>query len=55
MQSDEELVRSARVGRRDAFASLVGRYERVVWVTAQRILGDDHAAWDAAQEAFFQA
>jgi RNA polymerase sigma-70 factor, ECF subfamily len=55
MQTDEELVRSARLGRRDAFESLVGRYERVVWVTARRILGDDHAAWDAAQEAFLQA
>jgi RNA polymerase sigma-70 factor (ECF subfamily) len=55
MPSDEELVRSTRFGRRDAFASLVGRYERVVWVTARRILGDDHAASDAAQEAFRQA
>jgi RNA polymerase sigma-70 factor (ECF subfamily) len=55
MQSDEELVRATRLGRRDAFASLVGRYERVVWVTARRILGDDHAAADVAQEAFLQA
>jgi RNA polymerase sigma-70 factor, ECF subfamily len=55
MHSDEELVRVARLGRRDAFASLVDRYERVVWVTARRILGDDHAAADAAQEAFLQA
>ncbi len=55
MQPDEELVRSTRLGRRDAFATLVGRYERVVWLTARRILGDDHAAADAAQEAFLEA
>ena len=55
MPSDEELVRSTRLGHRDAFATLVGRYERVVWVTPRRILGDDHAAADTAQEAFLQA
>jgi RNA polymerase sigma-70 factor, ECF subfamily len=55
MHSDEELVRATRLGHRDAFASLVGRYERVVWVTARRILGDDDAVADAAQEAFLQA
>jgi RNA polymerase sigma-70 factor (ECF subfamily) len=55
MQSDEELVRSTRLGHRDAFGLLVDRYERVVWATVRRILGDDHVAADATQEAFLQA
>jgi len=52
MPSTEELVRSAQVGDASAFAELVRRYERVVIITAHSVLGDFHAAQDAAQEAF---
>jgi RNA polymerase sigma-70 factor (ECF subfamily) len=34
---------------------LVERHERAVWATAWRILRDEHAASDAAQESFLQA
>ena len=37
------------------FADLVLRHERTVRAVAFAVLGDHHAALDAAQEAFFQA
>jgi RNA polymerase sigma-70 factor (ECF subfamily) len=55
MLSDAEIVRAVLAGDREAFASLVTRHERAAWATARCILRDDHAASDAAQEAFLQA
>jgi RNA polymerase sigma-70 factor (ECF subfamily) len=55
MQADAEIVGAVLRGDREAFAALVSRYERAVWATAWRVLRDDHAAADAAQEAFLQA
>ena len=55
MQPDAEIVTAVLRGDRKVFASLVTRYERAVWATSWRVLRDDHAASDAAQEAFFQA
>lgn len=55
MQADAEIVRAVLGGDGGAFAALVGRYERAVWVTARRVLRDDHAAADAGQEAFVRA
>jgi RNA polymerase sigma-70 factor, ECF subfamily len=55
MQVDSEIVEAVLNGNREAFAALVSRYERAVWATAWRVLRDDHAAADAAQEAFLQA
>jgi RNA polymerase sigma-70 factor (ECF subfamily) len=55
MLADAEVVRAVLRGDREAFAALVSRYERAVWATAWRVLKDDHAASDAAQEAFLQA
>ncbi len=55
MQSDAEIVRAVLGGDRGAFASLVARHERAVWTTAWSILRDDHAAADAAQDAFLHA
>jgi RNA polymerase sigma-70 factor, ECF subfamily len=55
MQADAEIVVAVLRGDREAFAALVSRYERAVWATAWRVVRDEHAAADAAQEAFLQA
>ncbi len=49
-------MRRARAGDREAFAALVDRYWNPVraWL-AGLTCGDDHAAEDLAQEAFFKA
>ena len=55
MESDAEIVASILDGQPDAFALLVRRYERAVRAVATQVLGDLHAAEDAAQEAFIMA
>jgi RNA polymerase sigma-70 factor (ECF subfamily) len=55
MQPDDSIVREVLRGDRGAFAALVARHERAAWATAWRVLRDDHAAADAAQEAFLTA
>lgn len=55
MQTDAEIIRDVLGGDRRAFAALVVRHERAAWATAWRVLRDDHAAADAAQEAFLLA
>ena len=55
MLSDAELVRAVLEGERSAYATLVRRYERAAMATATAVLGDRHAAEDAAQEAFLAA
>jgi len=55
LESDEALVTRAQTGDRDAFCSLVARYERPVLALAFGLLGSSHEAQDAAQEAFLAA
>jgi RNA polymerase sigma-70 factor (ECF subfamily) len=55
MKADAEIVRLVLEGDRESFAVLVGRHEKAAWATAWRVLRDEHAASDAAQEAFLQA
>lgn len=55
MRSDAELVHAALAGDREAFAVLVRRYERAVRATTLGVLGEHHAALDAAQDAFVAA
>ncbi|AMV40595.1 RNA polymerase sigma factor [Planctomyces sp. SH-PL62] len=55
MQPDDAIVGEVLRGDRGAFAALVARHERAAWATAWRVLRDDHAAADAAQEAFLLA
>src|SRR6516164_7820879 len=55
MKADGEIVRLVLLGDRDAFAELVARHERAAWATARRIVGDDHIASDAVQEAFLHS
>jgi len=53
--ADAELVQAALAGGRDAYATLVKRYERAVTAVALAVLRDHHAAQDAAQETFLCA
>lgn len=55
MRSDAELVGAVLAGDREAFADLVRRYERAARAVAVDVVGDHHAAQDAAQEAFIAA
>ncbi len=53
--SEEELVRSARQGDRDAFAGLVRSHEKRLLALCWNMLGDREEARDAAQDALLQA
>jgi RNA polymerase sigma-70 factor (ECF subfamily) len=55
VQSDSELVRKALSGDRQAYERLFERHERSVLAVALAVLGNYHAAQDAAQEAFVTA
>jgi RNA polymerase sigma-70 factor, ECF subfamily len=55
VRSDAELVDAVLSGRQGAFATLVERHQRMVCAVAASVLGDHHAAEDAAQEAFVAA
>lgn len=52
---DEALVERCRKGDRGGFAALVGRYERVLFNLAYRMLGNREEARDVAQAAFLKA
>lgn len=51
---DARLVELARGGDDDAFATLVGRYERKLQRVLVRLIGDHELARDLAQETFWQ-
>lgn len=50
-----EMVRDAQAGDREAFGRLVARYERTVYVTVLRRLGNHAEAQELCQEVFMQA
>ena len=50
-----QLVTRARAGDADAFAALIGRYERTALAVAYAQLHDAHRAGDAVQEGFLRA
>ena len=52
MTDRELLAQYAEKGSMEAFTEVVGRYSATVYSTCRRILGDDHAAEDAAQATF---
>jgi RNA polymerase sigma-70 factor (ECF subfamily) len=55
-QTDEETtIQAARAGDLEAFNTLVLKYQDRIYTLAYRILGDEAAAADAAQEAFILA
>ena len=49
------LVRAAQAGDREAFGRLAQRYERAVYATALRRLGNHSEAQEVAQEVFVKA
>ena len=53
--SDAQLVQESKAGRSEAYAQLVGRYERCVRAAAMRVVRHADAADDVAQEAFVLA
>jgi RNA polymerase sigma-70 factor (ECF subfamily) len=53
--SDEELLRRARSGDREAYGVLVRRHQEVAFRTAYAICRDAAEAEDATQEAFIKA
>ena len=55
MQSDAELVNRVLKGDQFAYDKLVQRYEATVIGISAQVLGDLHAAEDAAQESFVHA
>ena len=52
---DEVLVRRCRQGDSAAFETIVGRYQRVLFTVAFRMLGDYDEAADATQNALVNA
>ena len=53
--TETELIRSARLGDRDAFAGLVSGHEKKLLALCWNMLGEREEARDAAQEALLQA
>ena len=53
--SDASLVQHALDGEADAFATLFGRYHGAIRQFAFRVVLDEHAADDVAQESFITA
>ena len=54
VRSDEDLMSVAGRGDSDAFEELVRRHQHGAVGIAYRLLGDEHRAQDAAQEAFLR-
>ena len=51
---DAALLARTAAGDRDAFATLIGRWERRFYGVAQRMLGERRDAEDAVQRAFLR-
>ena len=52
---DDDLIRAAQKGERQAFDALVRRYDRSVLRLALHVLGNEQDAQDVHQEAFLKA
>src|SRR4051812_32624093 len=52
---DDELVRRAKEGDREAVEELYARHKQAVWRLAWLMLSDRHEAEDAAQDCFLKA
>jgi RNA polymerase sigma-70 factor (ECF subfamily) len=55
IDQDEQIVRAVQTGRTEAFAELVGRHKDKVYAILLRLLRDQDAAEELAQEAFVRA
>ncbi|OGW29417.1 MAG: hypothetical protein A2X56_04690 [Nitrospirae bacterium GWC2_57_13] len=50
--TDEKIVEQCLKGDREIYSLLVDKYQQMIYVLAYRMLGDEAAAKDAAQESF---
>ena len=50
---DQLLVMDAQDGRADAMDQLVTRWQKRLWRHARRLTGDEQAAWDVTQSAWY--
>ena len=55
LEHDQQLARRSQLGDENAYAELVRRHRRTVYVTARRILGSVEEAEDVTQEALLRA
>jgi RNA polymerase sigma-70 factor (ECF subfamily) len=55
LDPDADLIRRTLSGNMDAFATLVARYERSMFIIARSVLADRQLAEDATQDAFLAA
>jgi RNA polymerase sigma-70 factor, ECF subfamily len=53
--SDLELTRRSQAGDTKAFGELVTRYRTKIFTMVCVMVGNEHDAWDVAQEGFFKA
>lgn len=53
--SDLELTRRSQAGDTKAFGELVTRYRTKIFTMVCGMVGNEHDAWDVAQEGFFKA
>ena len=55
IDQDERIVRAVQAGQTEAFAELVGRHKDKVYAILLRLVRDQDAAEELAQEAFIRA
>ncbi len=55
MQTDELMVARAKRGDAAAFEALVSPYERMMYLTCMKLMGNEQDARDCAQEAMIRA
>ena len=55
MQTDELMVARAKRGDATAFEALVSPYERMIYLTCMKLMGNEQDARDCAQEAMIRA
>jgi RNA polymerase sigma-70 factor (ECF subfamily) len=53
--ADRELVEQVQQGRREAFDTLIRRYQRQAVAVSYRLLGNSHDALEVTQDAFLKA
>ena len=53
--TDRELVEQVQAGKREAFDTLIRRYQRQAVAVSYRLLGNSHDALEVTQDAFLKA